>query len=96
MKNAFFSGTCTALITPFLNDQINFTMMERLLQRQIDAGIPAVVLGGTTGESPTLSDTEKVELYRRGKEFAGERVGTDFFNFWYPSVSGKITRCLPE
>jgi hypothetical protein len=25
-----------------------------------------------------------------------ERVGTDFFHFWYPSVSGKITRCLPE
>lgn len=74
MKKVLFSGTCTALVTPFLGDQINYPMMERLLQRQLDAGITSVVVCGTTGESPTLSDTEKLELFRRCKDFAGDRM----------------------
>lgn len=73
MKKVLFSGACTALVTPFLGGQVNYPMMERLLQRQLDAGIDTIVLGGTTGESPTLSDAEKLELYRRGKEFVGDR-----------------------
>lgn len=74
MENVLFTGACTALVTPFIGGQVNYPMMERLLQRQIDAGISAVVLGGTTGESPTLSDKEKLELFRRGKAFAGNRL----------------------
>lgn len=74
MENVLFTGACTALVTPFIGGQVNYPMMERLLQRQIDAGVPAVVLGGTTGESPTLSDREKQELFRRGKAFAGDRL----------------------
>lgn len=74
MKKVLFTGACTALVTPFLGGQVNFPMLERLLQRQIDCGIQAIVLGGTTGESPTLSDKEKMELYRRGKEFVGDRA----------------------
>lgn len=72
MKSKLFTGTCTALVTPFLDGQINFKMLEKLLTRQIDAGIRAVVLSGTTGESPTLSDTEKLELFRRAKSFVGD------------------------
>ncbi len=71
MKPILFTGACTALVTPFLGDQVNYPMMEILLQRQRQAGIRAVVLGGTTGESPTLTHREKLELYRRGKAFAG-------------------------
>lgn len=74
MEHVLFTGACTALVTPFIGKQVNYPMMERLLQRQIDAGISAVVLGGTTGESPTLSDKEKLELFRRGKSFAGNRL----------------------
>lgn len=74
MENVLFTGACTALVTPFIGNQINFPLLERLLQRQMDAGIKAVVLGGTTGEAPTMSDKEKLELYRRGKEFAGDRL----------------------
>lgn len=44
-------------------------MIETLLQRQIDAGVRAVVVAGTTGESATLSDTEKVELFRKCKAY---------------------------
>lgn len=73
MKEILFTGACTALVTPFLDDQVNYPMMERLLQRQLDAGIEAVVICGTTGEAPTLSDKEKLELFARAKKFVGDR-----------------------
>lgn len=73
MKQSFFTGVCTALVTPFLGDTVNYPMLDRLIQRQIDAGIEAVVICGTTGESATLSDPEKIQLLRRAKQFAGDR-----------------------
>ena len=72
MKQPLFTGVCTALVTPFLDGKVNFAMLETLLQRQIDAGIRAVVICGTTGESPTLSDEEKIELFRRSKAYTGD------------------------
>lgn len=72
MKNPVFTGVCTALVTPFLGDQINYPMAEQLVKRQIDAGISAIVLAGTTGESATLTDEEKITLFKRCKEFAGD------------------------
>ena len=71
MKNALFTGACTALVTPFLDGEVNYPMMEQLLKRQIDSGIRAVVICGTTGEAPTLSDDEKLELFRRAKAYVG-------------------------
>ncbi len=71
MKKPLFTGACTALVTPFLDDRINYPMLEQLLRRQIDAGIRAVVICGTTGESPTLSDAEKLELFKRAKACVG-------------------------
>ncbi len=70
MKNILFSGVCTALVTPFLEGKVNYPMMEILLRRQMDAGVKAVVVCGTTGESPTLTDDEKLELFRRCKAYA--------------------------
>lgn len=72
MKNPLFTGVCTALVTPFLGDHVNYPMLEQLLRRQIDAGVKAVVISGTTGESPTLSDSEKLELFRRAKQYVGD------------------------
>ena len=71
MNNTVFTGACTALVTPFLDGKVNYPMMEQLLRRQIDAGINAVVIAGTTGEAPTLSDDEKRELFRRCKAYVG-------------------------
>ena len=71
MKNPVFTGVCTALVTPFLNGQINYPMAELLLKRQLDHGISTVVLAGTTGESPTLNDEEKLTLFKRSKAYAG-------------------------
>lgn len=73
MKKPLFTGACTALVTPFLEGRINYPMMDQLLKRQIDAGIKAVVIAGTTGESPTLSDEEKLTLVRRCKDYVGNR-----------------------
>ena len=72
MKKPLFLGVSTALVTPYLGDQINYPMAEQLLSRQIDAGIRSVVLAGTTGEAPTLSDAEKIELFRRSKQYVGK------------------------
>lgn len=72
MKKPLFQGVCTALITPFLDGHVNYPMMEQLLRRQLDAGIKAVVICGTTGEAPTLTDDEKLELFHRAKHFVGD------------------------
>ena len=72
MKIPLFTGVCTALVTPFQDDQVNYSMLEQLLQRQIDAGIEAIVICGTTGEAPTLTDDEKLTLFRRAKEYVGD------------------------
>jgi 4-hydroxy-tetrahydrodipicolinate synthase len=72
MTKPLFTGVCTALVTPFLDGKVNYPMAEQLLRRQIEAGITTVVVAGTTGESPTLSDDEKIELFRRCKEYAGD------------------------
>ena len=69
MRKPLFSGVCTAMVTPFLDGKVNYPMMEQLLKRQIDAGVKAVVIAGTTGESPTLTDEEKIALFRRCKEY---------------------------
>lgn len=73
MEKTFFTGVCTALVTPFLENCVNYPMLEILLKRQLEAGIQAVVLCGTTGEASTLSDSEKIKLIRRGKSFVGNR-----------------------
>ena len=66
MKKPLFRGLCTAMVTPFEDGKLNLPMAEVLIRRQIVADIPAVVLAGTTGEAPTLSDDEKQALFRRG------------------------------
>ena len=74
MKKPIFTGACTALVTPFLDGKVNYPMMQILLQRQLDAGLEAAVICGTTGESATLSDAEKLELFARCKEYVGDRM----------------------
>lgn len=66
MKRPLFTGLCTALVTPFLGEEVNYPMLEVLIRRQIAAGAEAIVLAGTTGESSTLTEAEKLEIFRRG------------------------------
>lgn len=73
MRKPIFRGVCTALVTPFLNGNVNYPMAEMLISRQMENGVNTVVLAGTTGESPTLSDQEKQELFRKCKDFTGNK-----------------------
>lgn len=73
MKRLIFTGVCTALVTPFSADGIDFSMLEQLIDGQIEAGTEAIVLAGTTGESPTLTHAEKLELFREGVRMAAGR-----------------------
>lgn len=72
MKNStpIFRGIATALITPLTADGIDYARFGKLIDWQIDQGINALVICGTTGESSTLSDAE----HRRAIAFACERV----------------------
>lgn len=58
-----FEGCATALITPFKEGKVDFSAFEAILQQQIEADIDALVVTGTTGESSTLTDREKRDLY---------------------------------
>ena len=73
-EKPLFTGVCTALVTPFVDGKVNYPLLEMLLKRQLEAGIKAVVLAGTTGEASTLSDDEKLEIFRRGKAYVGDQM----------------------
>lgn len=74
MAHTLFTGCCTALVTPFLDGKVNYPMLQQLLNRQIQAGLEAVVLCGTTGEGATLSDDEKLTIIRYVKDHVGDRI----------------------
>ena len=58
VTDAVFSGSCTALMTPFVNGQLDKEAFCRLVDWQIENGTAALIPVGTTGESPTLSHSE--------------------------------------
>ncbi len=68
-----FSGTYTALVTPFKNDEIDVEAFERLIENQIAAGITGIVPVGTTGESPTLSCGERHRVIELAVKVANDR-----------------------
>ena len=63
MKTPVFTGTCTALITPFrTSGAIDYSAFARQVDRQIEAGIDALCVCGTTGESSALTVQEHIHL----------------------------------
>jgi 4-hydroxy-tetrahydrodipicolinate synthase len=70
-----FTGVGTALVTPFHHDaSVDEAAVRRLARRQIDAGIHFLVPCGTTGESPTLNEDERVRVVALVAEEAGGKV----------------------
>ena len=70
-----FTGTGTALVTPFRNDgSLDEAALRSLVKRQIDAGINFLVPCGTTGESPTLTHTEHLRVVEITLEIAKGKV----------------------
>ena len=62
--NSIFRGAATALITPMTETGVDYPALEKLINWQIDEGIDALVICGTTGESSTLTDEEHREVLR--------------------------------
>lgn len=66
-----FSGVHTAIITPFRDGAVDLDALARLVERQVEAGVTGVVPCGTTGESATLSDDEKLRVIAATVKAAG-------------------------
>ena len=65
----------TAIVTPFRDDgAIDFDAFQRLAAYLVDNGSDGIVIAGTTGESPTLDDDERIDLIRAGVEAVGDRA----------------------
>ena len=69
-----FAGVITALVTPFRNGEVDYAAFERLVERQIAAGVHGVVPVGTTGETSTLTMDEHREVVRLCVEKAAGRI----------------------
>ncbi len=70
MKNTVFTGVATAIVTPLNENGIDFEKFGKLIDWQIEEGINAIVVCGTTGESSTLTDEE----HKAAIKFCVERV----------------------
>ena len=73
-KKTIFTGAATALITPLNEKGVDFDALRKLVDWQIEQGIDALVICGTTGEASTLSDAEHKEVLRVALEAAAGRV----------------------
>jgi 4-hydroxy-tetrahydrodipicolinate synthase len=63
----------TAIVTPFREDgAIDFDAFQRLARHLVDNGSDGIVVAGTTGESPTLADDERIDLFRAALEAVGD------------------------
>ena len=74
MKTQIFEGLATALITPLTENGIDYEAFGKLIDWQIEEGINALVICGTTGEASTLSDEEHRDAIRFAVERANRRV----------------------
>ncbi|MBR3767905.1 MAG: 4-hydroxy-tetrahydrodipicolinate synthase [Clostridia bacterium] len=76
MKKRIFTGCATALITPFTPDgnDVDYKAFEKLLSFQLENDIDALVVAGTTGESPVLTKEEKLQLIKKACEFSCGKI----------------------
>ncbi|NBV41891.1 4-hydroxy-tetrahydrodipicolinate synthase [bacterium] len=80
-----FGTVITAMATPFTSDdQVNYSEAIRLAKYLVNTGTTAIVLAGTTGESPTLTHDEEFRLFREIKAAVGNRV---------PIIAGTGSNC---
>ena len=69
-----FTGTYTAIVTPFKNDELDEAALKRLIQSQIKGGVDGIVPVGTTGESPTVDYDEHLEIIGLAVRFAAGKI----------------------
>ena len=73
MKPPLFTGVCTAIVTPFDGDDINFSVFDQLIDRQLAARVSAITVCGTTGEAAAMSIDEKLMLIQHAISYADRR-----------------------
>lgn len=69
-----FTGTYTAIVTPFKNGVLDYSTLRRLVKAQIRAGVDGIVPVGTTGESPTLDYDEHIQVIEACVDHAAGRI----------------------
>ena len=74
MKNTIFKGMATAIVTPMTKDGIDYEALGRFIEFQIENGINAIVVMGTTGENATIEPEDQKEVIRFTVEKVAKRV----------------------
>jgi 4-hydroxy-tetrahydrodipicolinate synthase len=69
-----FTGTYTAIVTPFRGGQLDEAALERLIKFQIKGGVDGIVPVGTTGESPTVNYEEHIKIVALSVQFAAKKI----------------------
>src|SRR3954468_1082427 len=69
-----FTGTYTAIVTPFRQGVLDETALQRVVNAQIKGGVDGIVPVGTTGESPTLDYQEHVRVIDLAVQYANKKV----------------------
>ncbi|WP_337264560.1 MULTISPECIES: 4-hydroxy-tetrahydrodipicolinate synthase [unclassified Serratia (in: enterobacteria)] len=82
-----FNGSIPALVTPLENGKLNTTILNNLIDWHVEQGSSALVICGTTGESPTLSHQEQIEIIAHAVKMARERL---------PIIAGTGSNCTAE
>ena len=73
-KEPIFRGACVAIITPFRDGKVNFPKLDALLDYQIENGINAITICGTTGEASTLTTEDHLEVVVHTIEYVAGRT----------------------
>lgn len=84
MKQILFQGMATALITPMTPEGIDYDALEQLIEFQIESGINALVVMGTTGENATIELEDQQRVIRFTVEQVAHRI---------PVIAGTGTNC---
>lgn len=71
---ALFKGSGVAIVTPFTKDGVDFDKLGELIDWHIEQGTDAIIICGTTGESPTMSDEEKKAAFKFTVEKTAGRI----------------------
>jgi len=72
-----FRGVGTAIVTPFKNGELDLESYERLVRYQLENGVNALIVLGTTGESPTVNEDEREKLVSRTLEIVDGKIPCD-------------------
>jgi len=84
MKKLLFEGCGTAIITPFTEDGINFRIFKNLIEFQVQNGADAIIVCGTTGESATMSESERKAAIKFAVDIVNKRI---------PVIAGTGSNC---